>query len=123
MTTLHGEPAYSGDRVYDIIDGWGTVESVTLSCLFVNVGKRTKRRYTRDGFTGSRSSYTLEWHRPPRVRLSKNSAAAEQQRKFLESSVKLLSEMSCSCGEIEVVEEESCPCPSGCCCNECNGTC
>lgn len=127
MSTLHGEPVYPGDRVYDIIDGWGKVESVTHDCLWVNIGSRTKRRYTRDGFTGQRCTPTLEWHKPPRVRFLKDTCEAEKQRVFLEDAVRLMNSISngsCDCRDAEVVDmcdpEPECDCEAcrgghGCC--------
>lgn len=113
---LHGQPVSIGDRVYDEQDGWGCVESVTCSCLWVKVGKRSMRKYTFDGWTGRRKKPTLFFHPQPRLILSKDPCKALEQRKLLEEYIDLLNRM-CPDDPVTMV----CECaqcsenPCGCC--------
>lgn len=117
MSTLHGYPVDPGDTVYDTEDGYGCVESVLSNCIWVRIGRRTKRRYTKDGFTGKRCRATLFWHPPPAVVFAKESCVATEQRKFLENAIQMLNSMSkCGCNEVNLLDEEceNCGCIHPC---------
>lgn len=118
---LHGKPVCIGDRVYDCNDGWGCVESVSCGCLWVKVGKRTRRKYNSQGFTGRRSRPTLFFQPPPAICLSKDPAIAQKQRELLEQTVALLNEI-CPHDKVSLHPCESAPVCGGCGeCDQCGG--
>lgn len=111
---LHGKPVCIGDRVYDCTDGWGCVESISCNCIWVKVGKRTRRKYNYQGYTGRRTRPTLYFHPPPAICLSKDPVVAQHQRELLEQTIALLNKI---CPEDKVLMH---PCEYGApTCNSC----
>ena len=110
---LHGFPVYPGDTVYEADCGYVTVESVTCDCIWVKLPKRTKRRYTKDGFAPRAKRPTLFWHPPPRIIFSKDSCVAQRQSKFLVKMIDMLNEMD-ACGDNQVTMNTDCDCECDC---------
>lgn len=119
---LHGKPVCIGDRVFDCNDGWGCVESISCNCIWVKVGKRTRRKYNYQGYTGRRSRPTLFFQPPPAICLSKDPTIAQKQRELLEQTVALL---NCICPQDPVSMhpcEYGAPMCGGCgSCDQCGG--
>lgn len=108
---LHGCPAYPDDCVFDSIDGAGIIKAVESNCLYVKVGRCT-RKYTCDGFTGKRHSATLFWHQPPKIIFAKDDCTVKLQRKVIEDQLKMLQELA----QMAQCCEPKNPCPTQPCC-------
>lgn len=118
MTTLHGEPIYPGDKVWEEdTQEWGRVESVTCNEIYVTLKKRTKRRYSKDGFAPRACRPSLFWQPLPRIMFAKDNCKALEQAEFLQRTITMLNDMSkCDCNKITMEPYCNCGDSTGCGC-------
>lgn len=103
MTTLHNDPAFVDDVVFDAVDGPGKIKAVSAHCIHVQFGKCGVKKYTRDGFTGKRCRPTLFWHNPYPIVFAKNACKAALQNEIIKTNLKLMGHL------IDADCPESCP--------------
>lgn len=118
MTTLHNDPAYVDDIVFDAVDGPGTIKAVSKNCLHVQFGKCGIKKYTRDGFTGKRCRPTLFWHNPYPIVFAKNACHAALQNEILKTNLQLMNTLiKADCpddGPNCYTDDDCCPEPQSC---------